>query len=79
MAAGAAAANPRLLLVHGLPNSSFDYYRLIPLLEQDYHIAVLDFPGSGLSDKPQDGFSYLLEDNARRLPGSGAVAANLLC
>jgi len=59
--------NPALLLVHGFPNSSFDFYRLIPLLEDDYYIATLDFPGSGFSDKPQDGFSYMLDDNARLL------------
>lgn len=59
--------NPQLLLVHGFPNSSFDYVSLVPLLEDDFHIAVLDFPGSGFSDKPLDGFSYMLEDNARLL------------
>lgn len=59
--------NPQLLLVHGFPNSSFDYVSLVPLLEDEYHIALLDFPGSGFSDKPLDGFSYMLEDNARLL------------
>lgn len=59
--------NPQLLLVHGFPNSSFDYISLVPLLENDYHIALLDFPGSGFSDKPLGGFSYMLEDNARLL------------
>lgn len=57
--------NPELLLIHGFPNSSFDYQALIPLLVDDYYIATLDFPGSGFSDKPLDGFSYMLEDNAR--------------
>lgn len=59
--------NPQLLLVHGFPNSSFDYHAIIPLLEDDYYIATLDFPGSGFSDKPLDGFSYMLEDNAKLL------------
>ncbi|MEQ8315205.1 MAG: alpha/beta hydrolase [Gammaproteobacteria bacterium] len=59
--------NPQLLLVHGFPNSSFDYLSLVPLLQDEYHIALLDFPGSGFSDKPLDGFSYMLEDNARLL------------
>lgn len=58
---------PKILIVHGFPNSSFDFYKLIPLLEDDYYIAALDFPGSGFSDKPLDGFSYMLEDNARLL------------
>ena len=36
-------ANPKLVLIHGFPNSSFDYYKMIPYLEQEYHIAALDF------------------------------------
>lgn len=59
-----ATDKPQLLLIHGFPNSSFDFYKLIPLLAADYHIAVLDFPGSGFSDKPSDGFSYMLAENA---------------
>ena len=39
-------SKPKLLLIHGFPNSSFDYYRMIPLLEDDFHIAALDFPVS---------------------------------
>ncbi len=57
-------AKPRLLLIHGFPNSSFDYYKMIPYLEEEYHIATLDFPGSGFSDKPLDNFSYMLAENA---------------
>lgn len=60
-------SNPQLLLVHGFPNSSFDFYKLVPLLSDDYYIATLDFPGSGFSDKPLEGFSYMLTDNARLL------------
>ena len=60
-------SKPKLLLVHGFPNSSFDYYKLIPFLEDDYHIAALDFPGSGFSDKPLDGFNYMLAENAEIL------------
>lgn len=59
------SSNPKLLIIHGFPNSSFDYHALIPFLEDEYYIATLDFPGSGFSDKPLDGFSYMLEDNAR--------------
>ncbi len=57
-------SNPKLVLIHGFPNSSFDYYKLIPFLDDDYHIATLDFPGSGFSDKPIDGFNYMLAENA---------------
>jgi len=55
---------PKLLLIHGFPNSSFDYYKMIPHLENDYYIAALDFPGSGFSDKPLNGFHYMLAENA---------------
>jgi len=57
-------SNPKLVLIHGFPNSSFDYYKMIPFLEEDYHIATLDFPGSGFSDKPLDGYNYMLAENA---------------
>lgn len=60
-------SKPKLLLVHGFPNSSFDYYKLIPYLIEDFHIAALDFPGSGFSDKPLDGFNYMLAENAEIL------------
>jgi pimeloyl-ACP methyl ester carboxylesterase len=55
---------PKLVLIHGFPNSSFDYYKMIPFLEDEYHIAALDFPGSGFSDKPLDGYNYMLAENA---------------
>ena len=58
---------PQLLMIHGFPNSSFDFYKLVPLLENDFHIAILDFPGSGFSDKPVPNFSYMLEENAEIL------------
>ncbi len=57
-------SKPKLVIVHGFPNSSFDFYKMIPYLEDEYYIAALDFPGSGFSDKPQNGFSYMLEENA---------------
>lgn len=55
---------PKLVLIHGFPNSSFDYYKMIPFLEGEFHIAALDFPGSGFSDKPLNGFNYMLAENA---------------
>ena len=49
----------------GYPTSSFGFREMIPFLEEDYFVAVLDFPGFGFSDKPQDGYSYMLEDDAK--------------
>jgi pimeloyl-ACP methyl ester carboxylesterase len=60
-------SDPPLLLVHGYPTSSIDFSELIPYLQDDYFIAALDFPGFGFSDKPQNGYSYMLEDDARLL------------
>lgn len=57
-------SNPKLVLIHGFPNSSFDFYKMIPFLADDYHIAALDFPGSGFSDKPLDSYNYMLAENA---------------
>ena len=58
-------SNPALVILHGYPTSSFDFQAMIPFLAEDYFVAVLDFPGFGFSDKPQDGYSYMLEDDAR--------------
>ncbi len=58
-------SNPALLILHGYPTSSFDFREMIPFLEEDYFVAVLDFPGFGFSDKPQDSYSYMLEDDAK--------------
>ncbi len=58
-------SNPALLILHGYPTSSYDFQEMIPFLEEDYFVAVLDFPGFGFSDKPQDGYSYMLEDDAK--------------
>ncbi len=58
-------SNPPLLILHGYPTSSYDFRDMIPFLEEDYFVVVLDFPGFGFSDKPQDGYSYMLEDDAK--------------
>ena len=57
--------NPALVLLHGYPASSFDFREMIEFLEDDYFVATLDFPGFGFSDKPQGGYSYMLEDDAK--------------
>ena len=59
--------NPAILLVHGFRSSSFDFRELVALLERDYFLCALDFPGFGFSDKPQDGYSYMLKDDAKLL------------
>ena len=58
-------SNPALVIFHGYYRHSFDFRELIPFLEEDYFVAILDFPGFGFSDKPQDGYSYMIEDDAK--------------
>ncbi len=58
---------PALVCVHGFPTSSIDYYALTRELKKEFDIFVLDFPGYGLSDKPQAPYVYSLYDDARLL------------
>ncbi len=58
-------SDPAIVFLHGYPTSSYDFRDMIGYLEDEYFIATLDFPGFGFSDKPQDGYSYLLADDAR--------------
>jgi len=58
---------PALVLVHGFPTSSIDYYALARELGSEFELFMLDFPGHGLSDKPPEPYVYSLYDDARLL------------
>jgi pimeloyl-ACP methyl ester carboxylesterase len=58
---------PPLVLVHGFPTSSIDYFALAGELSSEFDIYLLDFPGYGLSDKPPAPYVYSLYDDARLL------------
>jgi pimeloyl-ACP methyl ester carboxylesterase len=58
---------PALVLVHGFPTSSIDYFALARELSSEFDIYLLDFPGHGLSDKPTEPYVYSLYDDARLL------------
>lgn len=58
---------PPLVLVHGFPTSSIDYFALANQLRSEFDIHVLDFPGYGLSDKPPEPYVYSLYDDAHLL------------
>ncbi|VEG56489.1 alpha/beta hydrolase fold protein [Mycolicibacterium aurum] len=58
---------PALVCVHGFPTSGIDYYGLSRELASEFDIYVLDFPGYGLSGKPQEPYVYSLYDDARLL------------
>jgi pimeloyl-ACP methyl ester carboxylesterase len=63
--AGVADA-PTLLLVHGFPTSSIDWYEITDRLAERYRVCALDFPGYGFSDKPV-GWGYSLTRDAELL------------
>lgn len=47
------AGKETVLLLHGVPGSSFTYRKVLPLIANEGLRAVsFDFPGLGLSDKP---------------------------
>ncbi len=49
---------PAVLLLHGVPASSFLYRKVIPpLAEAGLRAIAIDFPGLGLAERPQD-FDY---------------------
>lgn len=49
---------PNVVLLHGVPTSSFLYRKVIPLLaDQDVRAVAFDLPGLGLADRPLD-FDY---------------------
>jgi haloalkane dehalogenase len=55
-----------ILMVHGTPDWSFGYRKLVKELSPDYRCVVPDNLGFGLSDKPRD-WSYLPELQAQNL------------
>ena len=55
---------PVLLLIHGFPTSSIDWYDVVPLLARERRVCVVDFPGFGFSDKPK-GANYTVSDDSR--------------
>jgi len=59
------AENSAILMIHGYPTSSFDFMELFDLLSNDYFVCALDTPGYGFSDKPRNGYTYSLKDDAQ--------------
>ena len=57
---------PPLVLVHGFPTSSIDWFEVADLLSDRYRVCAMDFPGFGFSDKPL-GWGYSLVRDAEVL------------
>lgn len=54
---------PPLLLIHGYPTCSFDWYRVWPRLAARYSLVACDMLGFGLSEKPRSA-DYLISKQA---------------
>jgi len=50
-------SRPCIVLLHGFPTSSWDWHKMIPVLETRYNIIAPDFLGLGFSDKPVKDYS----------------------
>jgi pimeloyl-ACP methyl ester carboxylesterase len=60
-----AAPAKTLLLLHGYPESSYSFHKVLDGLRQCFdRIVLFDFPGYGLSDKPTCGYAYSLFEQA---------------
>ena len=60
-----ASADDTLLLLHGFPESSYSYHAVIDdLADRFKRIVLYDMLGYGLSDKPTEGYTYSLFEQA---------------
>jgi pimeloyl-ACP methyl ester carboxylesterase len=54
--------SPKLVLLHGFPASSHQYRNLVPALADRFHVIAPDYPGFGLSDRPDpDKWEYTFD------------------
>jgi pimeloyl-ACP methyl ester carboxylesterase len=63
---GGNPAAPVLLLVHGFPTSSIDWFGVFERLSARFRVCALDFPGYGFSQKPR-AWGYSLGRDAELL------------
>lgn len=57
------SSSETIVILHGYPTCSYDYYAVLPILTQKYRVVVHDHLGFGLSEKPLD-YSYSLLEQA---------------
>ncbi|WP_212976381.1 alpha/beta fold hydrolase [Bacillus sp. J14TS2] len=57
---------PTILLLHGFLSSTFSFRKLAPLLAQDFHVVVVDFPPFGKSGRSSS-FHYSYQNIAYTL------------
>ena len=56
-------SKPTIAFLHGYPSASYDYYKVLPFLDNDFSYVIHDHLGFGLSDKPTN-YSYSLIEQA---------------
>src|SRR5258708_12417611 len=68
-----AGSGTPLLLLHGMPKTSFYWYRIIPLLTPHFTIVAPDIRGFGDSAKPHGGYDMktIAEDLAQLMSALG--------
>lgn len=49
-------AGPPILLLHGWPESWWEWHKVMPLLAERFSVAAIDLRGAGFSDCPQGGY-----------------------
>jgi non-heme chloroperoxidase len=49
---------PPIILLHGYSDSWVSYTRVLPLIDQKYHVYILDQRGHGDSDRPATGYTF---------------------
>lgn len=49
---------PVILLLHGLFSTSYSFRKIIPILSENFRVVAFDFPGIGLSEKPNWTYSH---------------------
>lgn len=59
----APSKKPYLVLLHGFPTASWDWWKIWPALAEHFHLLAPDFIGFGYSDKPRN-YKYSLVDQA---------------
>lgn len=57
------SGKPVLLLIHGFPTASWDWYRIWSLLSKQYTLVAADMLGFGFSDKPRP-YTYTIAQQA---------------
>ncbi len=52
-----------LVILHGFPSCSYDYWKVLPILSKKFRVIIHDQIGFGLSEKPKE-YSYSLFEQA---------------